>query len=1160
MRNCLLMLALIGLLGTALAAPLQTLTLQDHLNRDWTDEVVHFPLDVPGKVDAVSLLDDDEKPQHVQLTDLKQENGRTTGTLWTVASLRAGRSTVLHLQAGAPKVDMPPAARVVEDGANLVLKNDRIMVQVPRWPGIPAQPLALAKLPPPFRSIAKLDGPWLTELRWTNDGAPLLVKEAVTTVRENGPVRAVVEQRFTLTDGRAYRMTLTLAYRQEALFISEDSTIDADKAALHVNLRAGLEADQVLWYDSYYERVNGGENRDLTKLNFDLGERDRVLFKMSPWSFWWNKDRAQYAGFASDIGGETMVGVLLTHPSRWQPDNWDGFPRTEVPVTVGANDRFDLTFGLLAMTRKREGQPDVFVPLHREWMLTAVPANEYLKKTGLPLFRKQLIKYSEFPLDEVKDYGFDFTPVPHGHPMLFCTKDDIARARKQAQSDPLLHAEVMRTNIPGLEDVQRNAWEHFYREWYVGQGLSERLPTAYLGLEDPVFAQAIVATVRGLQGELIDTFLNNPVRPSLGGYGPWFSGNILELLRLTDLVTGTGALTEREERQLRDTLVFAAHQLNHPDYWNNAHGLCSANPNMTSSIILPKGLLGLYLDGHPEAPLWLKDAKAELRNELDEWIAPGGAWVESPGYQSASLDGMFLLAQALKNVKGEDYFADKQFKDMMEYYGYLSTPPDVRFPSPARKAVFPKTPMVLPSIGDTFAGFITPFNGWMACATAKSDPAYSARQQFFWRGQGSLYGGGGRAAGLVPALTDAELPTAPPVEPSRSFPGFGNVMRTSWTEPKATYLCHRTGPNYHHYHADYGTLVFYSKGAPLCTDFGNLYQPARRSESRYHSVVHHGDDDNGTGAVLDFASLRRTLDYSAGTSNLGGGGVNLRRLLLVKSDDPLGANYVITRDTTQGIKATEPITWSLWCLAKPWEDPTAPKVDIDKDMAGLDDDEPAAEGPKDRVHFTGQFGVDLDIHVLSPKTPKLETVKNWSWTQYIYVWGPFDEAMASARISKLGDAEDFFTVLYPRAKGQPAAETTPLGDGKGVQVTHMEGTDYVLFAPKAPGAIAVKDVKLAGEIAFARRYANGAIRLAVLRGDAAATLGAYTLRSTGPAAVEIVNGAVTGESSGDAHAIRLTVPTPGPATLDGKPYTPARDGQTLVFTMPAGYHAFTIGK
>ncbi len=55
-------------------------------------------------------------------------------------------------------------------------------------------------------------------------------------------------------------------------------------------------------------------------------------------------------------------------------------------------------------------------------------------------------------------------------------------------------------------------------------------------------------------------------------------------------------------------------------------------------------------------------------------------------------------------------------------------------------------------------------------------------------------------------------------------------MRSSWTDPRQSYVAHRTGPIVSHYRADHGSFVYYAKGAPLCPDWGSAYAHAANFE------------------------------------------------------------------------------------------------------------------------------------------------------------------------------------------------------------------------------------------------------------------------------------------------------------------------------------------
>ena len=1154
--------------GAAGGPPLQTWTVRDHLNHRWVDELVHFEFAVATQAKDLVLTDAGGTPVPCQFTDIRrdQTRARTTGKVWTVVTVEPNGRAMFELRPGKPTA--LTALTVKRHRDRLVLSNSSLAITLANWSEGGPQGKRLTSLSAPVLSVCVRGGKPLGSGAWVNAGPGLTVKRATTAIVEQGPVRIVVRQHLTFTDGHTYEATITLAARQEAALVTEHCTVDAPKAAFRFSVQPGLEANRVFWHNQWRKTANAGTwAKVLTKVTFD---KPKALCQLRPWSFWWYGDITEWAGFYRQ-GGEHLVGVLALRPSRWSPPGWDGFDRTRIPVTQGPDRRLDLTFALLATKRKAKDGVEQLVPLHREWAVTVGRVSDHVDEARMAKrdqaaklkgaarykmltdakwtskLRRQLIKYSEFPLDEVKDYGFEFTPAKAGrtHPFLLFTRADVKRVRRQAKRAPSVKAYVQAARdyivkaCHAPRTFEKEGWQAFYRKNYWGNYLVEKLPEAYIGSDDPIYGRLMGAAVKGLTQTTLDTFLEKPSRPAIGAYGPWFSDAVMRLLFNYDLIAGTGLLTEKEEAAARSALVFGAHFLAHPDYWNPAHGLASANPNMTSSIRLPKGLAALFLGGHPTAQQWLEGAEAELRHELKHWIKPGGAWIENPGYQAASLDGMLILAQAIKNVTGRDHFSDPQFRATMDYYGFILTPPDVRFP-PKRKGrkgqgdVGP--PMVQPSIGDMFAGFITCFNGWMAASTAQSDPAYSARQQFYWKAQNAYLGSAGRAKGMSLCLTDPDLPLTPPQELDRAFPGFGSILRSSWTDPRASYVAHRTGPNVHHYHDEYNSIVYYAKGAPLCTDFGNCYSPVHRKEARYHSRVSF-DRGGSTGELVDVRGLRSFAACSHGRSQGGTGQKSDRHVLLVKSADPLGATYVVIRDKTTGGRPDQAFSWNLWCLS---EKPTV------------------ADGV---VHFPGQFGVDLDVHLLSPAGRDIQQ-DHWAWKQHIYVWGPFREAQHGVHVTKKGPKQDYLSVLYPRARGQASAEVTSLADDAAIKVVHVEGTDVVLLSPGKAAEVSTGDVYLKGETALARRYGNGTTRLAVLKGAACtAGVGEWRVTSDSPVGIEVKGKRVTGESDGPSHTATIRLPPGyGPCTLvvDGRAMALKREGRSIRVELPAGYHAFGL--
>lgn len=1151
-------LAGLAVLGSACSeektGPLQSFELKDYLRHQWTDEMVSFPIDFKGRLPkSLTLVDAKGQPLPSQLTGVTRKEGRVTGTVTTVVTLGPKETQTLQLQSGTSAAT---ALNLEAKGDEYLLGNEHLTLRLPRFSGTIAQPVELNSLPAPLLAISGPDGKeWLGQGTWVKGAEPLLVKSATTEVIEQGPVRVKVRYRLTFSDDRFYQADFTLGARQEVAAFADETNVDDPKTAFQFSFKQGLGADRIFWRNNFYAKSTKGLAPE--PISF---EKESLLTKISPWAFWWLEDQTTYVGFYRE-GATPLVGVIATHPSRWTPIGWDGFARTAIPVTARPGGQLDITLPLLAQTGKKPEEP-ALTPARRELAFTVGTVADHVTADPQKVkFRYQLIKYSEFPLDEVRRFGFDFkrSDVARKHPFLLFDQGDVDRARRQAKTVPAMKVAVDKAikyiGSIGVPDPvakiqkQPDGWKKFFTENYVGNGMYEVVPQAYLGSDDPKYGVMLAAGVKGLAEQQMGLFLEAPHPPTLGGSGHMAGTTMLRLLLAYDAVADSGNLTEEEKADIEAVLVFSGYVFDHPDYWNDI-GLMSANPNMTSLLKLPLGLLGLFLDGHPRSANWLKFAEAELQVELKDWIAPGGAFIECPMYQAPTLDGIFLLAKALKTVRGKDYFSDPNFRATMEYYGFILTSPDLRYP-PTKTDGIP-APMTIPSIGDAFPVFTHPFNGWMAKETAQSDPAYSARQQSYWKAQSFSCLNGGRA-GFIAAVCDPELPSTPPTEMAKKFQGFGNIMRTSWTDPKGSYVSHRNGYFHHHFDpGDANSIIYYAKGVPLCMDFGHrgatsdevitMWKPFYHNTVAFDRPTPEGFWGMNGGAKetnikeQEVFSLPSTIDYSTGVSGGSGGQFNNRHLLLVKSADQMGATYLVMRDITKDGQPNQQFTWSMWC------------------MGG----EPEITG--NMAHFTGQFGVDLDAHVLAPEVPQIAKDK-YGYKQWVNPWGHFTEEQSAIHVKKSGSGGDFFALLFPRAAGQGAATVTALAEGRAAKVQHMEGTDVLVLSPGKVVTVAEGDMNLRGEMAFVRRHTDGSVRLAILKGSSA-TCGGWSLEDAGGSAgLEVRGKDVSGESDGPARNLSVTLPADygnAGVTVNGKAFPVQRKDNLLTFAIPAGAQKFAI--
>lgn len=650
----LLLCLIFGCLSLAApAAPLATFTVKDFLHHRWADELVHFDFDVKTTAKSLTLVNAVGVSLPCQFTNLIRSNGRTKGTVWTVVTVEPEQTVSLLLKAGKAPAS-PEVIRLNPEALKLV--NDRITVLLPRLPGKLNPPVALSQLPPPLAGIGRAGGPHYGAGIWQHADAPQ-VREATTRILDYGPVRALVEQRYTLVDDRQYRMTVQVALHQDVALITEDGNIEAPKTCFRLDMTPGLGATRVFWHNQWKETPLA-KSWGQTETDVETFKNTELVCALRPWSFWWDGGITEWAGFYGNAGGD-MVGVLALRPSRWSPCGGDGFLRTEIVVTARDGQPY-LTCPLVAAAKDADGRQQP-APLHREWALTVGAASEHVDARKVATLRRQLIKYSEFPLDEVKDFGFDYAPsaTVHAHPFLLMTQADIDRVRAQTRDLPVAKAALG----PNVDDVlhclgdrsEREGWESVYQNAILGNGLMEKLPEAYLASDNPALARAMAAAVKGCARDMRAMLLESPPQPALGAMGPWFAADVTRLLFLDDMMADTEYLTPAEKADIRATLVLGEYFLAHPDYWNVEHGLCGANPKMTAAILLQRGLVGLELEGHPRAADWTPVAEGELKHELADFIDAGGAWIEHPDCPTSSLAHVLCLMQALRNDIKRDY-------------------------------------------------------------------------------------------------------------------------------------------------------------------------------------------------------------------------------------------------------------------------------------------------------------------------------------------------------------------------------------------------------------------------------------------------------------------------------------------------------------------------
>ena len=317
--------------------------------------------------------------------------------------------------AASDKVAKAPksAVSVKKEGEWITLSNDVLALRLSNLVMKPDARKALEQLPVPLSSVQRSNGKWIGQGKWITDKATPQVKAVKTTVLDSGPVFARVRQDYSFVNGAEYAITFKLAMHQDAATVEEICTLTGTKTAFRLDLTDRLNPTHVYWHvQQGTKTATKRDTRQNTKI--DLASPGELLI-LRPWAYWWLTDLSMWAAFYRD-GGE-YLGVLMLRPSQWTPIGWDGFKRTQVSVSVTDDKRVGMTFPLGSAKPKET--------LKRQWAITTSKyAAELTPTDSVPLIRRQLVKYSEWPLDKVKDFGFDFTPSDpaRSHPFQLFTQ------------------------------------------------------------------------------------------------------------------------------------------------------------------------------------------------------------------------------------------------------------------------------------------------------------------------------------------------------------------------------------------------------------------------------------------------------------------------------------------------------------------------------------------------------------------------------------------------------------------------------------------------------------------------------------------------------------------------------------------------------------------
>ncbi len=1036
------------------------IALKEHVNRQWTNELLSYPFEAPEgacHVESVSLRGP-AGPQPVQLSAVEYWPATRTvksATLWLVADLAplAKNEYTVRYQATPSKVPEIRGDLSVEATAGQVeMSTSRFGARL-RLGGETFDPSrAASNVPCPVAAMRLADGTWFGGSRLF--GSTKLTGWSAELVA-SGPVFGQVEYTYQYEDGNTLKLTARLYAGAAGLYWEAHAAEDRPEDGVDIVLSRGTPPlTPVIQREAYGDRPQVQEVRYGTWVEIPLAEyAEELVTNLSPWADWWNT-WTQTSVRLRIGGGERELQLASHDPGAWvEPAesgtmrDWGAWQHKLIPVKRGADGEVFMHVNNAAGVRK--------------WSIEdREPAYAEARRMSLAQ-----VKAEWPPLDEVKDWILDWPSDGREHPHLFVSPEDVRAAwrRLESNEDILRQADYLSREeirpVPSYKDAQ--AIEVYLRT----KG-------------DPEASKKV---------RLVDR-----MRQHMGALGDFDKMRSTQTVAaLYDLMMGTDLITDADKDLYRSQMAFLGYILARPSTWNIERGYRSYNPNMSLSYLLARGIVGCAIPNHPMAKQWVAPGLSRTEIWLNE-VGPEGEWYESAHYSQVSAFAMTSFAVAVKRAGFENLFLNDNLKRWPMWLAQIYTPRD---PMEGRK-----NRRASPPIGRATAGVPWGLFGLMAKATVDTDPLYSKQMQWAWTGSDRTTNTANHLGGFESVYMDPSLPMAVPDWTSRLFPQVGPLFRNGVGDERENYLIVHANTGAGLRPSEYGCLaLWFARGVPVAGSFPGGYKerhqlmmsrvipPLTWSEGEPWDESRFGcntDVSMGTFSALprqDYFSAKYTLKgWNGGRYGIpedpvswppvdGPAGFPIewcRRMLYVQDDKPDAPNYLVLRDSVSGGK---PTLWQMWTASERIGTPEEVR-DVEAFLADKPGKRavPARALAGDRFTAVGRFNVDTDYYIASPRDTERWTMRMGQRYVDYSVTGHDYRDLLQLRLHGNGD---YFVVMFPRLRTEAAPQFATLGDGAAIKITGDFGTDYC-FLPGEEAEVTIGEVYFRGEAGSVQKRAN----------------------------------------------------------------------------------------
>ena len=1092
--------------GRAAPVPGRQIVVTEHLGVAWTRELISYPFEAPqGTCHRKSVaVHAPAGPVNCQLSDVVSWPGATD-------SVQSAKLSFL--------VDLAPLAEnsytvtygpePVGEGGNTTLTvtpgRDRVEITTERLGArlllgerVYAEPAAPASVPCPVLAMRLDDGTWSGGGRMT--GKTRITGYSAELV-EAGPVFAETRVRYTYEGGNTLEVRVHLA--------ADDSSILLDTNVKTDDRGSGWEmvvapAEPALTWRMCTERKGTNPWAGMPKydkistwIDVPLAAAPAgTVTNLSPWSDWWN-DATQVCIRLKRAGGAKEWRITRRHAGAWvtpkplgQIAPFGEYTRKLIPLVRAGSGELYLRIDNAAGRRSwAVGTLPPLQPIPEEIRKqsrphtrpmpgdTPTPTTEYPGQ--MYLARYEVLRHGRVGrhLDEVKDWVMDWK-TRSDHPCLYMNRKQLlAVQRREPDAEQL--AELRR--IGGRQEKMRSSHRASHA---IG---------AYLLTGDGEVAEA------GNLVGMLDDLLGR-----LGVQDTWRTNGMMGAFY--DAVMSGDLLTDEQRRLFRARFAYLGYRSADAATWSMERGYCSGNLNMSVANSTLLGILACTIPNHPMANEWVEPAKVMVEEMLETKVGHEGEWPESAAhYAHVSCSALLTFAIAARNAGLADFISDERMKRLQLFLAKQYSPPDPRHTEGRRMG----RAAITPPVGRGTSGEDFSLHGFMARATAQSDPAYSRAMQWLWlRGQPRAVTGT-HTLGWEFVVLDPTLPAETPEWGLDYFPRTGAIMRHGVGTPDEWYV-YTIGESHYSTPGETGTTpLIFARGKPISSRFAYSYPDreeillnrvllARPRGDVSYRVEHynHGNARRELAAVsdlprqqyvvgsftidapwrLDLAPPKelsqsnfRILPEWPHVDREGAPGVTWeRQLLFVKDEHPAGPSYLVFRDTVTG---GQPTMWQFWTFS---EKVGTPEEAADRDAFLADAPGDAVIGARrlqDGRRYTalGQFGLDVDFYVAEPADTPRHTLRFGTK----HPWGSLGNYKEYQDLLHLQRADDgaYFVVVYPRLPTDEAPAFATLG-GKIVEVRGRFGAD-LCFLSAEPTTAAAGSAEFEGTVASVQDRTDG---------------------------------------------------------------------------------------